>query len=157
MIVESCQILATGFSLNRLASNDCPRTQKGTPRKHFNPKHPSCLWARESTGNFDWLIMHTLGLLDEKKYRYPNGSRHFCHDFVDWVINNIDDAEIPKQDQTEFSIAISEDSKCRQHPLFNNGSVIDKYRLYYTHDKPFANWSKREAPDWFFDKKYQPQ
>ena len=89
MIVESCQILATCFSLERLAEQDCPRTIKGTPRKHFNPKHPSCVWAKKSTGNMDWLIMHTLALLEEKKYRYPDSPRHCNLHFLEQS-NDID-------------------------------------------------------------------
>lgn len=150
MIVESCQILATCFSLERLAEQDCPRTIKGTPRKHFNPKHPSCVWAKKSTGNMDWLIMHTLALLEEKKYRYPDSPRHFCHDFVDWVIENLEDANTPEGELTEFSVAISDDSECRKIRDFEQKSVVDKYRLYYIYDKArFATWKKREKPDWF--------
>lgn len=156
MIVESCQILATGFSLDRLAASDCPRTQKGTPRKHFNPKHPSCVWARQSTGNFDWLILHTLALLEEKKYRYPNSPDHFCAGFVDWVVDNLDDAEVPHGEQTEFSVAISEDSKCRQDPSFNLTDVVNKYRLYYIYDKTFATWTRRQQPDWYKNEYRKP-
>jgi hypothetical protein len=38
MIVESAQMLANGFSLERLAQDDVPRNQKGQPRTHGYPK-----------------------------------------------------------------------------------------------------------------------
>lgn len=156
MIVESSQLLATCFSLNRLAEKDCPRTKTGNPRKWFNPKHPSSIWTRESTGNLDWLILHTQAMLEEKYRRYPDKGRHFCHDFLDWVIDNLDDSFVPKGKQTDFSIAISESMSCRTHPLFENGSAVDKYRLYYTHDKHFAKWDRAvKEPDWFKDEKYK--
>lgn len=154
MIVESCQLLATCFDLNILAKQDCPKTQKGTNRKWFNPNHPSSKWCRESRENLNWILQHTRSLLDEKYYRYPDSDRHFCHDFVDWVSSNLDLSFVPIGPQTDFKIAINENMSCRLHPLFENGSVVDKYRLYYTHDKPFAKWTGRPAPSWFFDKKY---
>ena len=40
MIVESAQMLANGFSLERLAQDDVPRNQKGEPRTHGYSKHP---------------------------------------------------------------------------------------------------------------------
>lgn len=156
MVIESCQLLATCFEVERLAAEDCPRTQKGNPRKWFNPKHPSSIWTRESTGNLDWLILHTQALIEEKYRRYPDKGRHFCHDFLDWVIKNLEDSIVPEGSQTEFSVAINDSMECRTHELFNSGDVIDKYRLYYTHDKPFAKWGKnRPAPDWFSDPKYR--
>lgn len=155
MSIESCQILATCFTLDRLAAPDCPRNQKGKPRKHFNPKHPSCKWARATLGNFNWLIDHTAELFNQKYLRYPNKGRHFTHDFFDWVVNNREDCIVPSGPLQEFSIAINKEQSCRSHPLFSSGSVVDKYRLYYTHDKPFVTWST-QIPEWFTDEKYQP-
>ena len=55
MIVESAQMLANGFSLERLAQDDVPRNQKGEPRTHGYSKHPCTIWAYETTDNMEWL------------------------------------------------------------------------------------------------------
>jgi len=38
-------------------------------------------------------------------------------------------------------------------PHFDNISTVEKYRLYYRHDKPFAKWGRRGAPEWFIENK----
>ena len=48
MILESCQILCTVLNEQGLDA----------PYRSFNPKHPSCLWAAESSDNFENLIKH---------------------------------------------------------------------------------------------------
>ena len=149
MCVEYAQLLATCFTLDRLAEPDCPRTQTGNPRKHFNPKHPSSLWTRETLSNMFWLIDHATALLSEFEHRY--GKQHFCGGFIAWAADNIADCVVPDGDQTEFSIAINDEQQCRQDPRFESASVVDKYRLYYAHDKrDFAKWDKgRPAPSWY--------
>lgn len=147
MGLESCQLIATCFSLDRLAASDCPRTQKGKPRGHFNPKHPSSLWTRASRANLQWLLCHTEATFEEKYARYPKGGRHFSHDFLDWAINRFDDCEVESGLQTEFSVAINEDKQCRRHPHFEKSDVVGKYRLYISMDKPYASWI-RNKPFW---------
>lgn len=149
MCVEYAQLLATCFTLDRLAEADCPRTQTGNPRRHFNPKHPSSLWTRETRGNMRWLLDHANALLVEFELRY--GKTHFCSSFISWAAANVDDCVVPEGDITEFAIAINDEQKCRQDPRFESASVVEKYQLYYAHDKrDFAKWEKgRIAPLWF--------
>lgn len=147
MIVESSQILANCFTLETLAKPDCPRTITGAARKHFNPKHPSCLWANESSENMNWLFEHVKEMLREKYARFPDAGRHFCHDFIDWAEINKKQSITPKGKLTKFKIAISDKMNCRHHPLFNEDDPVLCYRLYYKLDKPFAKW-KRNMPLW---------
>jgi hypothetical protein len=51
---------------------------------------------------------------------------------------------------TPYVIAINESCDCRKQPGFNECSVVDQYRLYYQYDKPFATWTTRNQPDWYF-------
>jgi len=96
----------------------------------------------------DWLILHAYAQFEEFSFR--NKKRHFSQDFLDWIIDNIDDAEVPDGDLTEFAVAIQQDKKCRQLPDFDSLSVFEKYRKFYIHDKYFAKWEKgRNKPDWF--------
>lgn len=150
MCIESCQLLATCFTLDRLAQDDCPKTQKGTPRKHFNINHPCSKWVVESTSNIRWLIRHCEEIFRQYSVRYGRDKRHFTEDFLDWVIDNIDDVLAPEGNLTPFKVAISDDSICRNIPEFETFEIYEQYRKYYIHDKPFATWDKGvSAPDWF--------
>lgn len=145
MLLETCQILATCFSLERLAYSDCPRTEKGTPRKHFNPNHPSCKWARQSDSNMEWLILHALSLREERINRGMN--THFCESFLDWVIKNQGDSCVKKGILTDFLPAINKKTNCYSIENFSKFSTTTKYKLYYKMDKSFASW-KRNKPEW---------
>lgn len=147
--LESTQLLANCFTLERLAQPDCPRTQTGKPRGHFNPKHPSCIFTTKTRSNMQWVIEHAEAIFQEKYERYPESDRHFTHDFLDWVRNNINDSVVPDGPLTEFTVAISADKLCRLTPNFDQLPVIEQYRLYIIHDKPFAVWPAGKIPPWY--------
>lgn len=150
MIVESAQMLANTFSLERLAESDCPRSQKGSPRSHGYSKHPCTLWTCKSKANIQWLIEHALEMNNERKYRWEDKPDHFSIEFIKWCKENLDDSEVEETKLTEFAIAISDNMHCRQAVNdFDSLSAVDKYRLYYKHDKPFAKWTKRLNPSWY--------
>ena len=149
MIVESAQMLANAFTLERLAEDDCPRSQKGQPRTHGYPKHPCTLWSYETTDNFEWLCAHALEMGSERRYRWSDRPRHFSLNFIAWCYENIKDSIAKVGERTDFAIAISDTMNCRKIEGFDNLSSVDKYRLYYKHDKPFVKWTKRSQPAWF--------
>lgn len=157
MPTESVQLLATCFSLDRLAAPDCPRTLTGKVRGHFNPKHPSALFVRKSKLNMLWLLEHCQAMIDEKHRRYPKGGTHFAIHMLNWVIANMDkDAEVPEGDLTDFIPAISVDAVCRQKCAdFNSLDSVSQYKQYYIHDKvDIAVWPTiGDVPDWWpYDK-----
>lgn len=145
MCLESVQLLQDAFDEDLLAH--APLTKKGTIRKHFNPKHPSSIWARKTTENFSWLLAHAQEIFEEKYRRYPNGGRHFSHDFFDWVLANQERANVPTGPLTEFSVAINSKSRCCQLASYDSLDSVGKYRAYYALDKTFATW-KANKPDW---------
>jgi hypothetical protein len=146
MVLEIAQMLANCFDEHLLV--DAPKTQKGTPRKHSYYNHPVSIWMRKTKSNMRWAIDHALALESERFYRgYKNP--HFSISFIRWCLENIDRSNVKDGDLTEFAIAISDDKECRKVTGFNCMSVIDKYRQYYIHDKPFAKWTLREVPHWF--------
>jgi len=149
MIVESAQMLANAFTLERLAEDDCPRNQKGKPRTHGYSKHPCTLWTYQTTGNFNWLCSHALEMGNERKYRWSDRPEHFSLKFIEWCSIHIKDSLTKDAEMTDFAIAISEDKNCRKISDFNGLSSVEKYRFYYKLDKPFAKWTKRDQPDWF--------
>jgi hypothetical protein len=48
-VSETAQELSNCYTLEQLADPSCPRTKKGTPRKHSYPHHPCCKWPAEVT------------------------------------------------------------------------------------------------------------
>ena len=149
MIVESAQMLANAFSLERLAQDDVPRNQKRHPRTHGYSKHPCTIWCYQSTDNFEWLCSHALEMGNERRYRWSNRPNHFSLGFIKWCYENVKDSIAPVGKATDFAIAISEDMNCRKVDGFDNLSSVEKYREYYKHDKPFVAWTKRQRPSWF--------
>jgi hypothetical protein len=151
MITESVQMLALGFSLDRLAASDCPRTKNNTPRLHAYAKHPCSQWVLASSGNYQWLLDHTQAMIEEHQRRYPTSPRHFGESFVKWASKNIFDTHINHGDKTQFAIAINDESLCRQHvPNFNSLTRIDQYRYFYIYDKSFAAWKVADSiPMWY--------
>ena len=148
MGTETVQLLATCFTLDRLSQNDCPKTKTGKSRGHFNPKHPSAIWTRQSKSNMLWLIDHCEAIFQEKYRRYPNGGRHFSHDFLDWVKENLNDSNVNDGDETELLPAIADGNNCKKVvDKFDSLPIVTRYRLYMKLDKAYATW-KQNRPDW---------
>jgi hypothetical protein len=138
MIIESGQMLANAYSLDRLAEQDCPRTKKGTDRKHSYIHHPCSKWAIESLTNWEWLLEHAKELVREKQYR--GGDRHFTADFIDWAGDNF--PSLPDTGFTPPALAMPED--------YVTDSFVESYRNYYRQDKVGLGltWTKRNKPEW---------
>lgn len=152
--LEGCQLLAHCFTLERLSRPDCPRTQKNTTRKHFNPKHPSTLFTTHNRSNMQWLIKHTQAIFAEKYRRYPNGGQHFAHDFLDWAVANINDSIVPDGELTDFFPAINSEAICRKTiPNFDSLDTTRQYQFFIIFDKPFAIWpTESDIPPWYPNK-----
>lgn len=145
ILLEFCQMAANCFTLETL--KDAPPTKSGTARKHSYFNHPVSIWMRQTTANLEWSIEHAIELENERLYRGYNP--HFSFAFVDWVASSISKSTVAVAGLTSFAVAIAEDKNCRKIQGFNNMSPVEKYRLYYKYDKPFAKWTKRETPEWF--------
>ena len=143
MVLESAQMVANCFSEEVLES--APKTKKGTTRKYSYWKHPCSIWARETLGNLDWLLRHSLAMEVERLDRGFNP--HFSVEFLEWALDNIERSVCPEGELTEFAIAISEDMKCRKVTGFDTLHRVVQYQLYYRYDKRFATW-KRNKPAW---------
>lgn len=143
MVVESAQMLATCFTLDRLAQSDCPRSKSGKPRRHSYYNHPCTKWTRASLQNMIWLIIHTEAMETERLRR--GFKPHFTMEFISWCAKNYKDSIVPDGPLTEFAVAISDNQLCRQVVGFDSLSPVEKYQLYYKYDKPFATW-KRNKP-----------
>ena len=152
MQIEGAIMLAHAFPQYVLDHPSTPKTKAGKSRRSGKgyAKHQCSIWARESKENFVWLVNHTLEQFNERMYRWPNSAEHFTKEFIVWCSKNVHNTTIDKVCLTPFVVAIKHDKICRQVvPNFDDLSVIDQYRSYIIHDKPFAVWTRREAPSWY--------
>jgi hypothetical protein len=150
IIVEGCQVLAAAYPIERLAQDDCPRTQKGTPRKHGHYNHPVTVWVREHMSNFKWTLEHVYALYMERLHRF--NKYHFGLGFLEWCTLNS-----PELAQAE----LTEHPQCFQlnHPeCVVPGDPVKGYQNYYNKAKrefKFGNkiikatWTNRDVPYFF--------
>jgi hypothetical protein len=151
MMIESAIMLQNCFTNEQLSHPSCPRTKTNKIRKSGKgyAKHQCTLWVKESRDNFLWLVEHALEMFNERNYRWPSSPEHFTITFIKWCLQNKNNTIHTKTNLTPFTIAINQDSVCRQLSNFNLLSVPEQYQAYIRHDKPFATWSIRPKPSWF--------
>lgn len=142
---EIAQMLASCFTPEHLL--DAPLTQKGKPRKQGYFNHPVTKWIRTSKENTRWAIKHAWALEEER--RKIGYNPHFSSCFIQWVEHNLEHSSVSDGPLTDFAVAISGDKLCVKDPAFSAATSIEKYRLFYRYDKPFAKWTNRPVPDWF--------
>jgi len=122
LLVESAQILC-----------NC-HNQELVPYKRTHYNHPCCIWARESEGNYNWLLHHAYALSDEYTFRY--GKIHKCKN----VLDNLPKFICSKKERTEFVQCMPEQYKV-------DGNAVQAYRNYYIREKlENASWKNREVP-----------
>lgn len=122
MTLETAQILST---------------VAGGPYKPFNPKHPSCLWAKQSHENWCWLIAHGLALAKEFTRRF--GKVHKSEAVI--TEHSHRDAFLPKIGLTDFALCMPDEYK--------QADTVAAYRAFYRAEKKFAAWNKnRPPPQW---------
>lgn len=141
MLVESAQMLANAYTLDMLAKDDCPKTQKGTSRKHSYLHHPCSKWAIECFGNWYWLLKHAQEICRQFKLR--RGKNHFTEDFIYWCYLHVPNwlPKYPDFSTTKFAIAMPEE--------YITDDIVESYRNYYKCEKSFAKWDKTEIPNWW--------
>ena len=131
MVTETAQLLSTACRLHGV--------NVGYKPTHQN--HPCSMWARESWGNFGWLLMHGLALSGEYTYRY--GKTHAAGSVLSEIMEAVTYRDFEAKEQTPFA-------QCM--PVQYRGTdAVQAYRAFYLGEKArFARWRKsRPAPDWF--------
>jgi hypothetical protein len=139
MATESLQMISACLILRNFNS----------PYRLSFPYHPCTIWARESKQNMEWLVTHTYALCQEYTIRY--GKTHQVERTMNLYRESIEGLidYLPDIGLTDFAIAISEDMNCRKVHGFDDMDAVEKYRLYYMHDKwHFASW-KTQEPEWW--------
>jgi hypothetical protein len=103
---------------------------------HIN--HPSAVWARHNSSNYDWLFKLFVTLMSEYTYRY--GKVHATSRLTDHLSNA--PKNIVEGSFTEPTPAMPEQYKV-------SGDSITSYRNYYLGDKRrMFSWKRREVPAW---------
>jgi hypothetical protein len=139
MILESTQLLYTAQHLspgNFL--HECPYT----PYKATHKNHPSAIWARESSYQYDWLCRLALAYCDEYRFRYGQDKEHQCEKHLKWLFEN--QPELPH-------FFFKEPPQCMPDQ-YKNESCVEAYRAYYIGEKiSFITYKNRNTPDWLVD------
>ena len=131
MILESCQMLCT--NLNHLYGENV------SPYRSCHLNHPSTKWARESSYNFEMLIIHTFALIEEYHARFDN-KRHKCEDVLEKIIDLYNPDLFPSSEPTELPMCMPD--------TFKGDCVIESYRKFYS-SKPRIRYPKNKIPKWF--------
>jgi hypothetical protein len=132
MILESCQILCTVLNEQGVKA----------PYRSFNPKHPSCLWAAESSDNFLNLALHCEAMLEEYTRRF--GKVHKCQAVLSQILDLFNPCCFDRHDPTPLRMAMPDS--------FKEDSVVESYRKFYA-SKPRIRYPESCVPSWF--KKYR--
>jgi hypothetical protein len=104
---------------------------------HIN--HPSAVWTRETSGNYDWLARHLLALGSEYSYRYDR-----VHSTIDKLGHVLiaPPQSIAQQGMTPMPSCMADDYIIGNDPVVN-------YRNYYNKGKrELHRWTKRFPPAW---------
>ncbi|WP_264722803.1 MULTISPECIES: pyrimidine dimer DNA glycosylase/endonuclease V [unclassified Wolbachia] len=143
MPLETAQLLSNVFSIALKVPNPFVSVidqDIEVPYKLTHSNHPCSLWARQSKGNFCWLIEYGKELCKEYTWRYKR--KHKSEKVIDWCDSNKDLLIFRSTDMQTFIQALPDQYKC--------SSAVEAYRRYYLKEKMrFAKWENgREAPDW---------
>lgn len=130
MILESCQMLCT--AINILYDD------KVTPYKTTHVNHPSNKWVRESSENFECLVLHTMALLDEYTERFKK--IHKCQGVLDRIMELYDPKIFPNKERTELPLCMPDN--------FISSCPVESYRKFYS-SKPRMRYPHDKIPEWF--------
>ena len=132
MILESVQMLCTALNLQH--------GYQISPYKNAHAKHPSTLWVRKSSANFELLIEHTLAMLDEYTERF--GKTHKCAAVLEKVIDIYDPSLFTMHEETPLPLCMPEE--------FKSNNIVESYRRFYA-SKPRIRYPKNKIPTWFME------
>ena len=128
MILESCQILSTVLNEQGVKA----------PYRSFNPKDPSCLWAAESSDNFEKLALHCSAMIEEYTERF--GKTHKCAAVLKQILELYSRDRFSSHKPTPIRQAMPD--------YFKSDNAVVSYRKYYA-SKPRIRYPESKIPLWF--------
>ena len=139
MILEEAQMLSTAhhLSFSGISEDFASRLYKPT---HKN--HPCSVWVRQSKQNYLWALSLFASLCKEYSHRYGKIHKSFSlYPLLSQIPENM-----PSTGLTPFPQAMPEYCK--------RPSSVEAYREYYIMEKfDIANWTNRDVPEWWNDRK----
>jgi len=140
MILESAQMLCTAYHIKSDCRND-------VPYKKAYENHPMTIWVRESTGNLEWLIRHSLELCSiYKKWR---DREHASEKVIKWCFDNkskLTGLKNVSKKMTPPPLCMPDKYKIKYRSGLNN--YVASYLNYYRNEKIQVNseWCNRVRP-----------
>lgn len=149
MVTELGQLLSTAYRMldgkkemigekkiyYRLKEND------DVIMKLTHVNHPTAIWVRESSDNYQLCRDIFYALSFEYKHRY--GKEHGAFTRLQRAIHYIPENIDYDKGLTQIPLAMPDDCKI--------GDVVESYREYYRKYKNhIAVWSRRPIPHWYF-------
>ena len=153
MILETAQLLSTAHRVldgemivgknakgRKTTKWTLPDVRDTTFYSATHRNHPSAVWVRQSSANYDWLYNHLLALGREYTYRYGR---------VHATISKLGTAlkQAPKNiAQSKMMTAMP---SCMDKQYIISLDPITNYRNYYNYGKvDLIRWSNRPPPRW---------
>jgi len=118
MILETAQLLCTAHHIYNNGDN--------VPYKMTHKNHPSTIWARENTANYNWLYCHFIALCDEYTKRYNKTHLTFTK-CADVLFNPPLEMPVSKI-LTPFAQCMPDEYRVKNDP-------VKAYRNYYLAEK----------------------
>ena len=154
MILEYCQLLSTahryldgvevigktktGRNAKRWILND-ERDTILYSATHIN--HPSAVWCRKTSANYEWLHQLLVELCKEYTFRY--GKVHKCE--REGLV-----AQLARLPDTITSAPFTQPTPAMPDEVKIAGDSVASYRNFYINNKThLANWKNREVPSWY--------
>lgn len=141
MILEHAQLLST--ALNEIAG------KRVAPYRSFNPKHPCCLWTKQTRKNFFSLFYFTQELLNVYHQRFGNKKHK-----VEEVLKEIEHLthkpffnKLQGNKLTNPALAMPD--------CYKSDDVVESYRNYWV-SKPTMVYPINEIPEWFKERRKTP-
>ena len=134
MILESAQMLSTA---HRVLDGDHRADNNGL-YKATHKNHPSAVWARNNSENYQWLWQHMSSLMAEYTFRYnkTHATERLIHSLWEHPRN------ITHGDFSDPPQCMPDYCKC--------SDTVSAYQNYYIAEKSgFAKWKNRATPEWF--------
>lgn len=152
MIIEYAQLMSTAHRvldghlyLDKTKNNRSIKRWRLTDERerllykasHVN--HPSGIWCRSSSQNYQWLYQLFLGVCTEYNVRYHK--THKTEQLIDILSQS--PSNISNSGFTEPPPAMPDYCKI-------SGNSVMSYRKYYQEEKiSFAKWKTGDTPEWF--------
>ena len=153
MILETAQLLSTAHRVldgemlvgknekgRKTTKWTLPDARDITLYSATHRNHPSAIWARESSANYNWLYSHLLALGREYTYRYSR---------THLTIDKLEKALKPTPNNIPQSKMMTKMPSCMDKQYIVSLDPITNYRNYYNYGKTdLLRWSNRPPPQW---------